>query len=90
MSLFLEPATFGEAKSTDTRAMGSWTDWRNFGKSNFQNSFSQIISIKKGVGENTRAFCLGRTESIPGVLYVRLKKSEKIKYEDTWVCVYIV
>ena len=65
--LFLEPITFAEAKSTDNRAMGSWTD--NFEKTIFQNPLPRMISIKKGVGEITRAFCLGRTESIPAVYF---------------------
>ena len=62
---FLEPVTSGEAKSTDTIAMGSWTDGRNFEKNYCRNPVSQMISIKKGVRENTHIFCLGRTESIP-------------------------
>ena len=35
--LFLEPIIFREAKSIDTRAMGSWTDGRNFETTIFQN-----------------------------------------------------
>ena len=36
MSLFLEPTIFGEAKSTDSRAMGFVTDARSHGE-NFEN-----------------------------------------------------
>ena len=56
--LFLEPITFGEAKSTDDRAMGSWTDGHIFETIIFQNPLPRIKSIKKEVGKNTRAFCL--------------------------------
>ena len=62
---FLEPVTSGEAKSTDTTAMGPWTGGRTQFRKNFQNPVSQMISIKKGVRETTYIFCLGRTESIP-------------------------
>ena len=67
MNLFLEPMSFGEAKSTDTRAMGFWTDGHNFEKTIFQNPLPRLKSNKKGVEKNTRAFRLGRTESIPAV-----------------------
>ena len=62
---------FGEAKSTDSRAIGVWTDGRthghNFGKCVFQNPLLQTKSIKKGAGKNTRAFRRARTESIPSL-----------------------
>ena len=62
----LEPMTFGEAKSTDSRAMGFWTDGRNFEKCVFQNPLLRTKSNKNGGGKNSRAFRLARTE--PGVL----------------------
>ena len=67
--LFLEPITFGEAESTDTGAMGFWTDGRNFGEIVFQNPLPRLKSTKKGVGENTRAFCFGSMELIPTASY---------------------
>ena len=73
MCLFLEPTIFGEAKSTDSRAMGSWTDGRthgrNFEKCVFQNPLLRTKSNKNGVGKNSRAFRLARTKSIPAVFY---------------------
>ena len=71
--LFLQSIIFGEAKSTDSRAMGFWTDARTHGhifeKCVFQISFHGR-NQKNGVGKNSRAFCLARTESIPAVLIV--------------------
>ena len=71
---------FGEAKSTDSRAMGVWTDGRthghNFEKCVFQNPLLQTKSNKNGVGKNSRAFRLARTESIPAVFaYLLLTNS---------------
>ena len=70
--LVLEAITFGEAKSTDTRATGFWTGARTDGRTQFRknyflNPLSRMESDKKGVGKSTRAFRLGRTESIPVV-----------------------
>ena len=63
-------AIFGEAKSTDSRAMGVWTDARtNFEKCVFQNPLLRTKSNKNGIGKNSRAFRLARTESIPAVSY---------------------
>ena len=78
MRLFLEPLIFGEAKSTDSSAMGFWTDGRThagthghiFEKCVFRNPLSQTKSKKNGVGKNSRAFCLARTESIPAVFFL--------------------
>ena len=54
-------AIFGEAKSTDSRAMGFWADarthGRNFEKTTFQKPLLRLKSKKKGVGKNTHAFC---------------------------------
>ena len=61
-SVSLKPITFGEAKSTETGAMGSWAD--AFRKNYFSKPPSQIKTIKKDVGENARAFSFGRTQSI--------------------------
>ena len=59
--------------------MGFWTDGRTdartharthghiFEKCVFQNPLSPGKSEKNGVGKNSRAFCLARTESIPAV-----------------------
>ena len=33
----------------------------------FETTTNKLNPSKKGVGKNTRAFCLGRTESIPAV-----------------------
>ena len=43
---------------------------RIFERSMFQTPHPRVISIKKGVGENARAFCLGCTESIPAVFSI--------------------
>ena len=72
MCLFLEPLIFGEAKSTDSRAMGFWTvasthARTNFEKYVFRNPLLRTKSNKNGVGKNCRAFRLARTESIPAV-----------------------
>ena len=84
MCLFLEAITIGEAKSADTRAVGSWTDartdGRNFAKTIFQNPLQRTISVKKGVGENARASCLVRTESIPDVSDVSIRWGDSRKY----------
>ena len=58
---------FGEAKSTDSRSKGVWTDGHNFEKCVFQNPLLRRLSEKNGVGKNSRAFRLARTESIPAV-----------------------
>ena len=88
-SLFLEPITFSEAKSTDTRAMGFWTDARthghNFEKTIFQNPFPRLKSNKKGGGKNTRAFCLGRMESIPAVYQQKRAFKRKEKQNQTFL-----
>ena len=61
ISLFLEPITSGATKSTDTKAMGTWTDGRTdghiFEKAIFQSLFSRMKFIEKGVGKKTPAFC---------------------------------
>ena len=64
------PSFFGDTKSTDNGAMGSWTDGHIFEKTIFRAPLPQIESIKKGVGKNTHAFCLGRTESFPAVIFI--------------------
>ena len=48
--------------------MGFWTDGHNF-ETVFQNPLPQTKSNKKGVGKNSRAFRLGRTESIHAVFF---------------------
>ena len=57
----IEPIIFGEAKSTNTRAMGSWTDGCTYARTHARTdgrTGGQTKSIKKGVGENARAFRL--------------------------------
>ena len=75
-SLFLEPITFSEAKSTDTRALGSWTDGRNFEKPVFRNPLPRVKSSRKGVAKNTRAFRLVRTEPIPVPQFAKGRMTE--------------
>ena len=43
------------------RTAGRTQFWKNY----FQCPVSKMISIEKGVSENTHIFCLGRTESTP-------------------------
>ena len=74
MCFFLEPTIFGEAKSTDSRAMGSWTHGHDFEKCVFSKPLPRTKSAKKGVRKNSHAFCHGRAESIspaffPAVFY---------------------
>ena len=77
MCLFLEPMTFGEAKSTDSRTMGFWTDGRNFEKTIFQNPLPQIKSTK-GEGENAHAVSPGRTESLPAVILKKITQRSRL------------
>ena len=61
------PMSFGEAKSTDTRALGYWTVGRTqarrcgrvFEKTLFRNPYPRIKSTKKGVAKNARTLCVG-------------------------------
>ena len=46
--LFRESITFGEAKSTDMRAMGSWTVGRTDNLKKNQNPFQERNPSKKG------------------------------------------
>ena len=75
MCLFLEPGIFGEAKSTDSSAMGVWTGGRPdaFSKNAFfRNPLPRTESEKNGAGKNSRSFCLARAESIPAVFSLLL------------------
>ena len=57
----IEPIIFGEAKSTNTRDMGFWTDGCTYARTHARTdgrTGGQTKSIKKGVGENARAFRL--------------------------------
>ena len=75
--LFVGPAAPGKTKSTDTRSMSPGVDGLAVGRSDgraaaiwkkvFRNPLPRMASIKKGEGENDRAFHLGRTEPIPAV-----------------------
>ena len=74
---------FGEAQSTDSRAMGVRTDARthghNFEKGVFQNPFLQTKSNKNGVEKNSRALRLARTESIPAVYFYKIRKIHSVQ-----------
>ena len=54
MCLFLEPLIFGEAKSTDSRAMGFLTDGRTDGRThghNFEKRIFEIAFVRPSVQE---------------------------------------
>ena len=53
MCLFLEPLIFGEAKSTDSRDMGVWTDARTYERAGAisKNAFFKIASARPSVQE---------------------------------------
>ena len=68
MCFFFEPFIFGEAKSTNFRATGFWTDGRTdaiLKNAFFEIPILQTKSNKNGLGKNSRVFRLARTESIP-------------------------
>ena len=57
-SLFVEPVVFGEAKSTDSIAIGFWTDARTIGR-NFEKTIFQEpllrLKFKKKRGRKERS-----------------------------------